>query len=138
MPKQVPRAGATQMKDTFNVIVAGSRSFGNYALLKEKLDAILKEKKTTHQVQIISGGAAGADQLGEIYAKDHDLDLKLFPANWKLHGNKAGYIRNTEMARHAQAVVVFWDGKSSGTRHMIKTAHKLNLLTRVILFPLHR
>ena len=138
MPKQVPRAGATQMKDTFNVIVAGSRSFGNYALLKEKLNAILKEKKTTHQVQIISGGAAGADKLGEIYAKEHDLDLKLFPANWQLHGNKAGYIRNTEMARHAQAVVVFWDGKSSGTRHMIKTAHKLNLLTRVILFPLHQ
>ncbi len=126
------------MKNSFNVIVAGSRSFGNYSLLKKKLDAILKEKKNTHHVQIISGCADGADKLGEIYAKEHNLELKLFPADWNLYGNKAGYIRNAVMADFAHAVVVFWDGKSPGTHHMIKVAHKVNLPTRVILFPLNQ
>ncbi len=126
------------MKETFKIIVAGSRSFKNYDLLKTKLDALLKEKARTHQVHIISGRAAGADKLGEKYARENNLELLLFPADWKTHGNKAGYIRNYEMAKVADAVAVFWDGKSSGTLHMVKTAHKLNIPARVILFPLHK
>ena len=38
----------------------------------------------------------------------------------------AGYIRNTEMAKNADALVAFWDGASFGTKHMIATAEQLH------------
>ena len=36
-----------------------------------------------------------------------------------VHGKKAGYLRNVDMAEYADALVAFWDGKSKGTGHMI-------------------
>lgn len=47
------------------VIVAGTRTFANYSLLERKLNKILQNYGT---VEIVSGGAKGADSLGEKYA----------------------------------------------------------------------
>ena len=48
-------------------------------------------------------------------------------ANWKVNGNKAGFIRNEEMAKYADACLILWDGKSRGTKNMIILAKKYNL-----------
>jgi predicted Rossmann fold nucleotide-binding protein DprA/Smf involved in DNA uptake len=47
------------------VIIAGSRDFNDYELLKKHCDYLLQNQK---EVEIISGGARGADKLGERYA----------------------------------------------------------------------
>ena len=115
--------------NTFKVIVAGGRDFFNYDLLKAKLDVILGNKEN---VVIISGVANGADSLGIRYARENKLLISYFPALWAQHGSKAGFIRNEEMAKYADACVCFWDGKSPGTKHMIDTAKRMNLKLRVI------
>jgi hypothetical protein len=43
-------------------------------------------------------------------------------------------MRNEEMARSSDAAVVFWDGKSKGTKHMIDISKKFKLKLRVIKF----
>ena len=53
---------------------------------------------------------------------------------WDIYGKKAGYMRNEEMAKVADALVVFWDGKSKGTKHMIDIGKKFKLKIRVIKF----
>ena len=53
---------------------------------------------------------------------------------WDIYGKSAGYKRNEEMAKVADSCVVFWDGKSSGTKHMIDLVKKFNLKLRVINF----
>lgn len=113
------------------MIVAGGRSFDNYALLKYKLDKILINKD---DIEIVSGKARGADSLGEKYAKEKSYSIKEFPANWDKFGKRAGYIRNEEMANYADACVVFWDGESKGTKHMIDLAEKHNLKLRIIKY----
>ena len=115
----------------FNVIVAGSRNFNDYELLTAKLDKILSKRDN---VQIVSGGARGADSLGDRYAKEHNLPLKIFPANWDLYGRSAGYRRNEQMAEYADALVAFWDGESHGTKHMIETAQAMGLPLRVVFY----
>lgn len=53
------------------LIVAGSRTFHDYKLAKEKLDRIvfgLQEDYPGAQIVIISGDAKGADQIGIRYA----------------------------------------------------------------------
>lgn len=114
----------------FAVIIAGSRDFNDYDLLKQKCDFYLQNKT---DVVIISGTAKGADQLGERYAQERGLSCRQFPANWDLHGKRAGYLRNTEMAQHAHALIAFTNG-SRGTAHMIKTAANKGLLVRVVNF----
>lgn len=78
------------------------------------------------------GVAKGVDLLGKQWAINNGVPVKMFPANWKLHGNKAGFIRNVEMANYANALIAIWDGESSGTKHMIGIAKKLKL--RVFIY----
>jgi hypothetical protein len=71
---------------------------------------------------VLSGGARGADYLGELWAKENGVPLEIYPAHWAMHGKAAGPIRNREMARHAEALIALWDGKSRGTKDMIDVA----------------
>ena len=115
-------------KQTIRVIVAGGRDFFDYTLLEKKLDKMFSEKN----VIVVSGMANGADSLGIRYAREHNLLISYFPALWAQHGTRAGFIRNEEMAKYADACVCFWDGKSSGTKHMIDTAQTMVLQLRIV------
>lgn len=118
--------------EQFRVIIAGSRDFSDYNLLVEKCDKILKNKLSTHEVVIISGGARGADRLGESYATSLGLKLNRFLPDWDRYGPSAGYRRNAVMADNADALIAFWDGKSKGTGHMIDLAKQKGLAVRII------
>ena len=116
----------------YRVIIAGSRSFNDYELLREQCLSILQEKMRTHRVIIVSGHARGADSLGERFANEFRLPFELHPAKWRLLGKAAGMVRNAEMAKCSDALIAFWDGESRGTRHMINFARKIGLEVSVI------
>lgn len=131
------------------IIIAGSRTFNDYDLLKKTLDIFAIEYgkvessmspgfyySTTKILAecILSGKARGADTLGEQWAKANSVPIKEYPAEWDKHGKSAGYIRNKEMAENADALVAFWDGKSKGTKHMIDLALEKGLTVVVIPF----
>ena len=61
------------MSEVFKVIIAGGRDFENYSYLKESLDRILPDVK--EPIVIVSGGASGADILGERYARDKGYEV---------------------------------------------------------------
>lgn len=115
------------------VIVAGSRGFSDYQMLRGKLDNILGNLDP-EVTAIVSGTARGADQMGERYAEERMLKLVRMPADWDTHGKRAGYLRNEEMAKIATHCVVFWDGKSPGTQHMINLAEKHGLKVRIVRY----
>ena len=108
-------------------IIAGGRDFTDEDLLEKELN-LLRERIT----EVVSGGASGADALGEAWAYEHYIPCKVFPADWDKHGRSAGPTRNVEMAEYADMCVVFWDGKSKGSKHMIHTALDKQLLTVVV------
>lgn len=119
--------------DDYRVIIAGSRSFSNYELLKEHCLSLLQEKRRTHRVIIVSGHAHGADTMGERFAKEQGLTIELHPAKWRALGKAAGMIRNAEMARASDALIAFWDGRSRGTAHMISFARRRGLEVSVVV-----
>ena len=103
-------------------IIAGSRTINDYnALLQAVLDAPFEIS------EVVSGGARGADRLGERLARGFDLPLKIFPANWEMHQRRAGMLRNIQMSEYAEALILIWDGASKGSKHMLSTAKKNNL-----------
>ena len=48
----------------------------------------LLKNKLKNDVEIISGGAKGADYLGERFAKENGYNLRIFKANWNKYGKK--------------------------------------------------
>lgn len=109
-----------------NLLIAGTRTYNNYEELKREVDYF---RKDVINVRIITGCAKGADTLAKRYAREHDLPLVVYEADWKKHGKKAGPIRNKAMAYVAHAVVLFWDGKSKGTLNMYHTARMWGIET---------
>lgn len=117
----------------FKVIIAGGRDFDDWHLLCKTCHNLLKDKDY-NQVEIVEGGAKGADRLGFEFYRANGTKHKRFPADWHTHGKKAGILRNIEMAEYADALIAFWDGKSRGTKHMIEVAKEKGLLIRVIKY----
>lgn len=97
------------------LIVAGSRNFSDYLLLKYVLDKIIKGRK---DIIIVSGGCKGPDMMGERYANENELEIVRFLPDWS-KGKKAGPIRNRQMAEVADKCICFYDGISRGTKSMI-------------------
>ena len=118
----------------FKVIIAGTRTFADYELLKQHADHMLSRIRTTDTIEIVSGGASGADALGERYANEMGYSIKRFPADWAKYGRKAGPLRNEEMAKYADALIAFWDGQSRGTKSMIDLARQNGLKVSVKLY----
>ena len=113
----------------FRVIIAGGRDFNNYPGLAKAMDQLLAN--VTDEIVVVCGMAQGADRLGERYGKERGYSIRYFPADWDRKGRGAGFIRNEEMAKNADALVAFWDCQSRGTKHMIETAKKHKLDIRV-------
>lgn len=107
-------------------IIAGSRDIHEYGILLRAIQCI-HWKPTV----IVSGHAKGVDTLGEQYAEENNIPLEIYPADWKTHGKSAGPIRNIEMAKNSEALLAIWNEKSRGTKHMINTAYKHNLIVYV-------
>jgi hypothetical protein len=72
----------------------------------------------------ISGTAIGADDIGEIFARTHGIPVKQFPPDKSLGFPAALFVRNTEMAKYCDSGIALWDGKSTGTQHMMKQMTK--------------
>ena len=113
-------------KMKIKVIVAGSRTIQDYGLVKYCIDT-LQTEHSIEVTEIVSGTATGVDTLGERWAQENNVPIKRFPADWNRYGKSAGYRRNEEMARYANALLAIWDGESRGTKHMINLAEEQNL-----------
>lgn len=136
------------MKPEFRLIIAGTRTFNDFNFLVKECDDALIDVAQKYNITIVSGKARGADELGEQYAKLRKYKIAEFPADWsninaipcKVKYRKdgtsynalAGLNRNIQMAIYASQAdycgcLAFWDGKSTGTKHMIDTSKKYNI-----------
>ena len=106
-----------------NIIVCGGRDYEDWETFKRSMDRLsISRDPKRDDICIVSGHARGADSLGERYAYEKKWKCRVFPAQWDKYGKQAGFFRNAEMLDYADGVIAFWDGKSSGTAHMIKIA----------------
>ena len=117
---RLPAGSRKQGKQTINVVVAGGREYENYPELSQKLDQTISQLNIPERmsVNIVSGGARGADTLAEKYAQERGLGFQVFPANWNEKGLSAGTLRNTQMAKEGDVLVAFPGG--TGTENMIQ------------------
>lgn len=98
------------------LLVAGSRNLVNYDIIKKYIDESFDSK---HIKEIVSGHANGVDKLGELYALENNISIKLYKPDWKKDGKSAGFIRNAEMVKYADVAIFFIKDKSRGSTHCL-------------------
>lgn len=100
------------------VVVFGTRYYNNKLEFHDEMMRLL-DQLNGEPVIFISGAAkSGADYLIIRWCRKFGFPIILYEADWDKNGKAAGFIRNTEMAKVATRGIGFWDGKSSGTKHM--------------------
>jgi len=97
--------------------VCGGRAFTNERLLRDTLNRMMPEVD-----HVIVGGAKGADELAEKWARGRAIPVTVYTADWLFHGKAAGPLRNIRMLTDGRPdkVVAFPGGR--GTAHMVKIA----------------
>lgn len=67
----------------------------------------------------------GVDKLAREWAREKEIEIRMFYADWNKYGPAAGPKRNKQMAEYVGKegfLIAIWDGKSKGTKNMIKEA----------------
>ncbi len=114
---------------TMRCLICGSRDITDYEILKQAI------KESGFEItEVVSGCARGADRLGEQWARENNVKLHQFPAEWDRYGSYAGFKRNKEMIQFISppdcqdgCVIALWDGISKGTKHTISLARDTGL-----------
>lgn len=73
---------------------------------------------------IVSGGAKGIDTCAALYAKEFGIELIEIKPDYKRYGKAAPLIRNREIVKMVDKVLIFWDGKSKGSKFVIDECEK--------------
>lgn len=115
------------MKKNGKVLICGDRAYADY-------DSILAFLKSYYPSCVVHGAAPGADSLAGKAAKELQIPVKDYPADWDKYNRAAGPIRNTLMLKDnpdIDLVVAFHDDieNSKGTKHMVNIAHKNGIKT---------
>ena len=105
------------------IAIIGSRSIGDADICTYVSDCD----------EIVSGGARGVDSCAAEYARLKGIKLTEFLPQYELYGRAAPIVRNKKIVDHADAVMVFWDGRSRGTLSVIKYAEKVKKECKIII-----
>lgn len=101
----------------YKLAIIGSRVFNNKALVHQLLDPV------KHLItEVVSGGATGADKIGEEWAQENGIPVNIIRPNWRPNGvydKGAGFKRNIEIVKAADKILALWDGESRGTENSI-------------------
>ena len=98
------------------ILVTGSRKFTDY-------DSVYRQLAIRMPSLVIHGGAAGADSLAGKAASALGIPVRVFPAQWRSFGRRAGFLRNSAMVSSGpDLVLAFFSGHSPGTSHCVSCA----------------
>ena len=118
------------------IAIVGSRDFNNYEYLKfellkhinKRLDSTvipgMPYQRVDLDVEIVSGGAKGADTLAEKFADEFGFEKLIFKPDWDLYGKRAGFVRNAKIVDNCDVLFAFQINKSKGTQHSIDLARE--------------
>ena len=106
------------------LLVCGGRDFANEAALRRILD---KYHSKTPVSVLIQGGARGADRLAANWARANGVECHEYPADWRQHGKRAGYLRNQQMLDEGKPDFVIAFPGGIGTNMMIKLSNLANI-----------
>lgn len=111
------------------VAVVGSRYYTDYTTFSRYMNEFRKKLDID---MIVSGGAKGIDELAYRYAIEKGITFVCHPPVPEEGFPRMYFRRNIRIANHCEMMIAFPQGKSTGTRHSIKSAQDLGKKVLVI------
>ncbi len=113
-------------------------------------DYVAKLDVPRDTIIFISGRArTGADNMILKWCRENGYPWVEFEADWEnlevpgavvryrrdgsAYNVRAGFDRNVEMGKNATNLMVWWDGQSTGTKHMLAVGRTNKLVTDIVL-----
>ena len=113
----------------FTVLVCGGRKYNNQKNVFDILDDVKQTIENNNNIlndnmslKIVNGGAKGADDISTKWAKQNNIYIDIFMADWKTHGVSAGPIRNRLMFETSKPNIIIAFNGGPGTKNMIELA----------------
>ncbi len=114
------------------VLVCGGRKYKDQDKVDEVLWDITGMRDQYMSGTIIHGNANGADTLGALWGYRMGWKVEAYPADWKTHGLKAGYLRNKQMLEEGKPDIVVAFPGGRGTANMIKLAEEAGVEVKIV------
>ena len=127
--------------------INGDRDVTDYKVLLKAIEHY--NINPEYVTEVLSGAAKGGDKLGEQWAKENDIPVTKFAANWKdldapgaivkegeygPYNARAGFDRNQDMANHADVLLCLQpNGDTNGSQDCIKRFQEQN--KQVMIYP---
>lgn len=118
---------------TKKIIVLGLTHFSKYDVLAEELRSISDLPETLRDIEIVLPDSRESADVVFNLRELLGLKSRVFAANWAGFGKKAGFIRNGDMVNYADALILFADDESRGTKHIVDLCKKSSLDVREII-----
>lgn len=111
------------------ILVCGGRDYRDRDFVFATLNTVHATEPVTC---VVHGNAPGADSLANEWATVNNIESSVYPAQWALHGRRAGPIRNARMLAEEPDIgyVVAFPG-GPGTEDMIRKAKAKGIETLV-------
>jgi predicted Rossmann fold nucleotide-binding protein DprA/Smf involved in DNA uptake len=109
--------------------IVGSRDYNDYYEFRKYIDSF---REHIEMNMIISGGATGVDSMAYRYAVEKGITFVCHPPIPEEGFPRAFFRRNLRIVAASETILAFPKGKSSGTRHTISVAKKLNIPCYVV------
>ena len=102
------------------------KEYDNYDHIEGLLNTFTIDK-------IISGGSKGVEKLVEEYSDNMNIEYEVVRPNIQLHGHRSAFfIRNSEIIKASQSMIVFWDGATQGIvdvlSNTVRAGKRVNLV----------
>lgn len=100
------------------IAIVGSRNIN-----VDNIEKYLPENIT----EIVSGGAKGVDTCAKKYALEKGIKFTEFIPQYNHYRKYAPLKRNIDIIEYSDKILIFWDGKSRGTKFVIEECKKRNV-----------
>ncbi|MFD7605183.1 DUF2493 domain-containing protein [Streptomyces mirabilis] len=116
------------------LLVTGSRTWTDRGLLQGVIGEVLWLGQLRPRDVLLIHGACpwGADAMADAFAREIGIRVRRHPADWAVHGKRAGFIRNAEMvSAGADLCMAFIRGGSPGASMTANLAQRAGIPTEI-------
>ncbi len=116
---------------TMRIAIVGSRGYPRLDLVAGCVTRLAEWSIQSGTPLVIVSGTeptffgkkpAGVDETAIRAARKLRIETVVYPANWTLHGQAAGILRNKAIVENSDALIAFWDLTSPGTADSVRKA----------------
>lgn len=111
----------------FKVVIAGSKDFGDYALLEKYVDKKLSRVAQEDSIEVVTSHAKRVADMAARYAQERGYQHRHFQPDPAKYYSQAYQRANEELIAYADSFIVFWDGRDGAAEKLIRKAKEAGM-----------